>query len=238
MVLLARPGCFPESTKIVGYPLVTELPSAQSRPDCPGPERDAVTVRMLVQGNPEGLRRLLVDHGGKVRWNLRHEFDKVLDATEIDDAISQATHRVWRAAGRYDADKGSLRAWFFCIARNCALRLIEVKGRGDLRFVPDLDMLATGAHREPDALDDSRAQVIDALYRCIDELPGQQRAVILADLAAGGVADTERLVAELRTTANSVYVSRARARKALREAMHARGHRFGSDDDNATEVHS
>jgi DNA-directed RNA polymerase specialized sigma24 family protein len=159
---------------------------------------------------------------------LRREFDHVLDQSELDDVMSQASQRAWRSGKNYEASRGSLRAWFYVIARNCALRVVECKrGPGALRLVADIDSLA----RPPiPSVDESnpkkREQFARDLHLCIDKLPSQQRAVILADLAAGGIASTENLVAELKTTPNSIYVARANARKALRAALLAMGHKF------------
>jgi hypothetical protein len=65
---------------------------------------------------------------------------------------------------------------------------------------------------------------IDALREVIDGLPPKQKAIALADLAAGGSADTGWLADELRTTSNSIYVLRNKSRKAIRKAMVELGH--------------
>ena len=184
-----------------------------------------MTASLLAAADPEGVRRLLSDHGGRVRWTLRRDFDKVLDDLEIDDALSQASHRIWRSGHRVDLERGSLRAWFYVIARNCALRLLESKrGPRALRYVDDLDTLsasqASGSAAEPnEAGAGPRDDFARALHACIAKLPSQQQAVIRADLAAGGVADTAWLVQQLGTTANALYVARANARKTLRKEL-------------------
>lgn len=164
------------------------------------------------------------DHASRVRSTLRADFKKVLDHSEIDDALSQATHRVWRARARLDPRRGTLRAWYYAIARNCALRVLQAKrGPNALRFVEDLDTRAgqTSPSHPPRSPRDDLAR---ALHRAIDELPTQQRAVILADLAAGGVAATEHLEQQLHTTRNAIYVARATGRKALRVRLAVLGH--------------
>ncbi len=191
-------------------------------------DRDAETASLLLASDPEGLRRLVDDHASRVRSTLRADLKKVLDHSEIDDALSQATHRVWRARPRIDLRRGTLRAWYYTIARNCALRILEAKrGPNALRFVENLDSVAWLAEtREGVAPSqgESRGELVRALHRAIDELPIQQRAVILADLAAGGVAETEHLEQQLQTTRNAIYVARATARKALRTRLTAQGY--------------
>jgi RNA polymerase sigma factor (sigma-70 family) len=198
------------------------IPSAGQRPD-----RDPETIRLLRLGDPEALRRILVDHAGRVLNLLRKEFRNVLDHQEIEDALSRATLRVWRSGKTYDPSRGTLAAWLYVIARNCARTIFDVKRRdAALSFVEDLDSTATSV-ADPDEGDEPReksdgfaADVRD----CIESLAPQQRAVLLADLAAGGSADTEVLADQLGTSRNSIYVSRNNGRKALRAALLARGH--------------
>lgn len=211
------------------------LPAASQPPD-----RDLETTRLLQRGDAEGLRRLLVDHGGKVLGLLRKEFTKVLDLQEIDDAVSQASVRAWRSSNRYDPERGTLGAWLYVIARNCARRMLEAKRRHvTLTLLDDLDSTASSiaaapeaGEREPDV---PRDRFLQDVKQCIDALPPQQRAVLLADLAAGGSAPTDLLAETLKTTRNSVYVSRNNGRKALRAAMKELGHTFDYENAKAFE---
>lgn len=200
------------------------IPAAGQRPD-----RDQDTIRLLMRGDPEALRRILVDHGGVVLGLLRKEFINVLDQQEIEDALSRASMRVWRSGKAYDPSRGSLAAWLYVIARNCARTVLEVKRRDSgLTFLADLDSQASPAPRvaEPDAHRDPGDHFAEDVRGCIEALPPQQRAVLLADLAAGGAADTEVLAEQLGTSRNSVYVSRNNGRKALRAALLELGHRL------------
>lgn len=192
-------------------------------------DRDQETARLLVRGDHEGLRRLLVDHAGKILALLRKEFARVLDHQEIDDAVSQASVRIWRAGGRFDPTRGSLGAWFLTIARNCARRVLEAKKRhAALTLVEDLDSSATAADRgEPRVADSAdESAFLRDVRKCIDALAPQQRAVLLADLAAGGSAPTDELAQRLNTSRNSIYVSRNMGRRALCAAMAKLGHTF------------
>ncbi len=159
-----------------------------------------------------------------MRTTLQTDFKKVLDHSEIDDALNQATHRVWLARSRVDLTRGTLRAWYYAIARNCSLRLLTAKrGPNALRFVDDLDAVAPqAAPMEGSSLE--AAERRSALYEAIDKLPAQPRAVLLADLAAGGTADTKLLMEQLQTSANSIYVARATGLKAVRALLAAQGY--------------
>lgn len=196
------------------------------------PARDVETAQLLTRGDPEGLRRLLVDHGGKVKGLLRKEFAKVLDLQEIDDVASQASVRVWRSSRTLDLARGSLGAWFFAIARNCARRLIENKKRfAPYSLIEDLDSAVAPRRASLGVSSDATESAepvhnrfLEDVQECLQGLAPQQRAVLLADLAAGGAADTRVLAEQLDTTSNSIYVARTNGRKALRAAMQKRGY--------------
>jgi hypothetical protein len=51
-----------------------------------------------------------------------------------------------------------------------------------------------------------------------------QRAVLQADLEAGEVVPAQELALRLKTTANSIYVTRLKGREALRKALARVGH--------------
>jgi RNA polymerase sigma-70 factor (ECF subfamily) len=194
-------------------------------------DRDQETARLLMRGDHEGLRRLLVDHAGKVLALLRKEFLRVLDFQEIEDAVAQASTRAWRSGSRFDPSRGSLGAWFFTIARNCARRVLETKGRhATLSLVEDLDSTATAVAARADDAAPDRAMAADSFLadvrRCIEALAPQQRAVLMADFAAGGMASNDELATQLGTTKNSIYVSRNNGRRNLRAAMAKLGHTF------------
>ena len=186
------------------------------------PDRDVITVAQLAARNDEGLERLLQDHGGLVKAWLRLEFGNALDDLEIDEAMNSMVINVWRSHS-FDATKGTLRAWATVIARNCALQILRHRQRRSLPSRPDLDRLPVvpPQHRLP--LSERERQRAD-LRECMERLPPLQRAVLQADFEVGGSAPAEPLAKRFATTTNSIYVSRQKARKALREAMRELGH--------------
>ena len=62
-------------------------------------------------------------------------------------------------------------------------------------------------------IDDPR---LEGLCRAIEALPPLQKAIIKADLAAGGLADAGRLAEIHGTSKNTIYVSRSKARETLK----------------------
>lgn len=194
------------------------------------PIRAERTAGLLRAGDPEGLQQLLRDYGGSIRSRLRRDFRRVLDDSEIDEAMAAMAVNVWHAARRYDPEKGSLRAWAAVIARNCALRLLELRRRRACQSEGDLDRYERPEPPVSFAAFDRQRLLLD-LRECIDELPPLQRAVALADLEAGGTADAAPLAAQFATTPNSIYVSRQKARKSLRRLLQRRGHAVDAPDE-------
>jgi DNA-directed RNA polymerase specialized sigma24 family protein len=149
-----------------------------------------------------------------------------LNDQEIDDALSVAVFRAWAKVHTFRAAKGSLSAWFFVIASNVGREILRTRQRrGREVHMPDLECVF-----DPGALIPApRAHFLELLQECIAALPDLQRHIIEADLQSGDVADAAELATALRTTKNSVYVSRSVARKTLRAALTARGYEPGDD---------
>ena len=78
-------------------------------------------------------------------------------------------------------------------------------------------------HRRPD--------YAESLRESIQSLSPLQREVIQADLRSGDVADTQELARVLKTTTNTIYVTRVHARKKLRIAMRERGYFGGTENE-------
>lgn len=223
----AAPGIPSDPVKTLGYPLVN---AGESSAPEPAVARDPATVALLLQGDPEGLRQLLLDHGGLIAARLRKDFRRILDDSELDEAMSAMAVNVWKAATRFDPQKGSLRAWASVIARNCALRILSQRKRVRTIASPDLDQVAFRVVKPPQLATD-RERLLADLRRCIAALPSLQRRILQADLDAGDTVSAVALAAQFETSANSIYVSRQKGRKALLKSMKALGHDFGPPDD-------
>jgi len=193
----------------------------------PAPAQDQEIARQLRERDATGLRSLLDQHGGTVRRALQKTFGSMLTQTEIDEAISTASFSAWRSAGTYEAEKGSLRAWFFTIARNAGNETLRARQRRSPEALQhNIEALAApSGPAEPVA----PSPFIDALHTLIAALPRVQRHVIEADLRCGGIAEAGELAEQLGTSKNSIYVSRNTARKTLRRGLEGLGFDPSSD---------
>lgn len=190
-------------------------------------DSDLATCRLLAQRDPEGVRTLLQSHARTVADLLRREFAAHLDADDIDDLLNQASERGWRSSARSAFRTGMLRAWFLAIARNCARRMLAVRRRQPpLVLLGDLDVFPEHAPDRPstESGPSQPISLLSAVLTCIDELSLLRRAILLADLAAGGTVPAAELASRLGTKPEAVIVARAKGRKQLYQMLRARGH--------------
>ena len=203
-----------------------EMPANMSTPA--PTDGDAEIVRLVSERNAGGLRLLLAAHGSCARGHLRRSLGSTMSEQDLDDALGRASFQVWRRIESFDANKGSLRAWFLRIARNAGVEVLRERQRLPWEIAGDgVDHLpAPTADRDEDpaVLTPAPARAfLETLRQCIDALPRMQRQIIQADLRSGDVADAGELAKTLHTTRNTVYVTRSNARKALRKALSERG---------------
>ena len=174
------------------------------------------------------LTNLLREHGPAVRGLLVKRFLGLLREADLEDILVIALHRVWHHRERYDAARGSLRAWFYRIADHAAQDLLKhgwQKSR-QLEVVPDeyfWQQMQSPApqKREPAVHPATRELVHDVM----NELPEVQRRILWADALCpdGGPANSEWLAAELGIPTGTVRVYRKRGLDKLRALLSARG---------------
>ena len=191
----------------------------------PPEEHDPEILLQMQAGDPEALRLLLTRHGPRAKWWLCKEFRK-LSEEEVEAALNAAAHSAWTSAGSFDASRGTVRAWFYVIARNAAVAIVRQKLRDEKAITP-LDLDAATLRAVPTAPEPpSGAPFLADLRNCIQGLPKMQRGIIEADLRAGDIASAAELAESFRTSKNSIYASRSIARKSLRLCLNGRGHGF------------
>ncbi|MBK8097163.1 MAG: hypothetical protein IPK26_08650 [Planctomycetes bacterium] len=178
---------------------------------CPQVPRDRETVELLRRREVEGLHRLLADHGGWVRARLCREFDGALDPHQVDQAIREAVQHAWQAATEIDLERGGLVGWLLVLGRAAAVRRLARLRRRHGSSVARVEAEALAVQ--------TMTQRLHALAPFLAQLQPLQRAVLMADFAAGGTASARDLARRLATTVNSVYVSRSNGRRKVRAAL-------------------
>lgn len=183
---------------------------------------DSDIVLMMAMQDREGLRLLIEQYGGRLKAFLYKRFGGVLQEGELAEALNVAFYNIWRFADRYDESKGTLASWCIRIAQNAAKDIIrrETKYRDkNLEYDPAHDPADPHEGDATGPADDAEDAKLDHLRQAIQKLPPLQKAIIEADLAAGGLADAGRLAVIHGTSINSIYVSRAKARETLRKQV-------------------
>lgn len=144
----------------------TPSPGSRFRP-IRMPLRRRICSRMAYSVRAEGPRPAEDPHEGLLRRMARGDetalealFDalsarvhglsyRILgDRSASEEATLDAFHQVWRQAGRYDPERGSVAVWVLTVARTRALDLRRVRVRRADREGP-LEEAATAADPEP-----------------------------------------------------------------------------------------
>ncbi|MCG3178607.1 MAG: hypothetical protein BIFFINMI_00935 [Phycisphaerae bacterium] len=184
---------------------------------------DSDIALKMAMGDQEGLRLLLERYGWRIRAFLVKYYSGSLQEGELNEAFNVAIYNVWRFADRYEESKGSLPSWCIRIAQRAAQSIIRREAgyrsknlEYDAMYDPAGDPPEDETVEAAEGADDPR---IDALCKAVEALPTLQKAIIKADLAAGGLADAGRLAEIHGTSKNAVYVSRSKAREALKRQV-------------------
>jgi RNA polymerase sigma factor (sigma-70 family) len=185
---------------------------------------DAQIVRLLQARDTAGIRMLLTVHGPGVRTCVRKTLGDLLSESEMDDVVNKAAFHAWRYSDSFDPARGTLRAWFLVIARNAARGILRDRQRRGFETRAELDAVAATEAAGDELPAMPPAGFVKAVRDCIESLPRLQRSILQADLQSGDVANAEELARTLRTTKNSIYVSRSLARQALRRKLLAQGY--------------
>jgi DNA-directed RNA polymerase specialized sigma24 family protein len=188
------------------------MPEPQRQPD-----QDDLVIRMM-DGDQEALAMFLADQAPRVKACLARKFGLVLDENEREDVLQIAAHRLWNSIGRYDSRAGTAGGYFLRIAENAARDLLRGRRRRPFPVLPgdEFDPPEEPRHLDPDPRENACAS---ALRSEVEKLAPMERNVCMADLAAGGEADTDRLIEVTGSTRGGVLKARSTARKKLRDAF-------------------
>ncbi len=183
-----------------------------------GDRQDDLAFRFL-HGSEEALKELLTVHGAVVEQALKVRFGSRLVDADIQDVLSIALYKSWKARNRFDPGKGSLRTWFYLIARNTALDLLRQRQRSPVQTVPneDLDFLYEEIASSGSTAGTGQSKVRTRLQEIIRSLPKDDQAILYAT-AMGGPGAKE-LSQYLHTSPGNVRVRRNRLLKKIRKLL-------------------
>jgi len=184
-------------------------------------------VCLMLDGDEQGVVRLLKAYGPKVKWLLRRKLGDLLTDTDVDSVLNLAATKAFHAASTFD-DKYTLGGWFYRIAYNAAVDTMrETPDAPDDGEVVPLESDPVLPPRTPACVEDDPPPdypAIEDLAEVIEELGSVQKTIAKADLLAGGEADAEVLAAKLGIPKQSVYSYRNKYKAAIKKRMEKRGH--------------
>jgi RNA polymerase sigma factor (sigma-70 family) len=135
------------------------------------------------------------------------------DSAAAEDVTAQAFERAYKRRSRFDARRGSPRAWLFGIARNAALDELRRRKRLDTAEIP-----ARQNEPGPDEAAELAAER-DAVRRALNRLGAREREIVAlkyhADLSHAEIAEV------LGVSASNAGTLLHRAMTKLREAVDA-----------------
>lgn len=187
----------------------------------------------MMCGDAEALRIVLKKHLGPVKEVMKGTYGKTVPQLLIDEAVSTAVAKMWRTAGSYDKARGPLGGWLFVMAQSAMLDILNREKRYRTRnpsMDPEYDRAVDCPADVSDLPEDrAEAQELQELKYVIEnKLKGLQKAIILADLAAGGEANAASLAEIHNTSKGSIYVSRHKAHANIRKEIQQRQQRRDS----------
>ena len=131
-----------------------------------------------------------------------------------EDVVQEAFLQIWRAAGTFDAARGSGRGWIYTVVRHRALQEIRKRGREVPVANEDIEQL-TDDRQEMNV--DSHDIDSTELERCLARLDPQRRACILHAFVEGYT--HEQIAARLDTPLGTVKSWVRRGLLALKECL-------------------
>ena len=182
------------------------MPVIPTAPDLVGSDRPADDGRLIARiakGDPDALGELY-DRYGRVVFGVLYRMLASPEAAE--EVVQDAFHSVWRQAGSYRTERGSVRTWLLAISRNAAIDWRRTKGRRVERetAIDEAAGLTDDARVDDQVITSLRAERVRA---AVNGLPDEQREVL--DLAFwSGLSQTE--IAEKTGTPLGTVKSRVR----------------------------
>lgn len=138
---------------------------------------DAELLAAIAQGQEEALERLY-ERYARLSYALAYRL--LHDSLAAEDIVQEAFLAIWRKAGTYQAQHGSVYSWLQAIVHHRAIDRLRSAANRDQLYAPlEPEMEQQTLSAEPDACDqvwrdEQRRMVIAALAH----IPAEQRQVI------------------------------------------------------------
>jgi RNA polymerase sigma-70 factor, ECF subfamily len=136
---------------------------------------DSVLVERIVNRDEDALAALHHRYAGMLYRRLQRI---VTDAATAEEVLQDLFLHVWRGAGRFDANRGSLAAWLAVTARSRALsRLRVARRRENLETPVDVSFEILRSPDDPE-IEAVRNQMTGRLRGALRALPPRQKEAV------------------------------------------------------------
>jgi RNA polymerase sigma-70 factor (ECF subfamily) len=151
-------------------------------------------VMLLVQAGDVAAFSAIFDRHSSAAYSLAY---RVCRRTAMaEEIVQEAFLSMWRSRGRYDPDRGSVRAWVLRVVRNRAIDALRRAPTLAGELTPDHERLP--AHELTEAVVVARDES-QQVRRALEALPSEQRQAIelafFGGLTHGEIAERLRLPA-------------------------------------------
>ncbi|MFZ0630030.1 MAG: sigma-70 family RNA polymerase sigma factor [Acidobacteriaceae bacterium] len=136
--------------------------------------QDSTLVQHILLGDESALAALYDRYEGMLYSMLLRILK---DTGAAEEVLQDLFLQVWRAAGRFDASRGTLAAWLLVMGRSRALSRLRMRRR---REVQDPEAFSFEAVPSPHDLEDEimRTQLSQRLREALATLPLKQKEVV------------------------------------------------------------
>jgi RNA polymerase sigma-70 factor, ECF subfamily len=150
---------------------VTQIPQDPA-PERLADEHRALMARVAADKDRAAFEALFLYFGPRVKSVM---LKAGADHAQAEDLMQDVMMTVWRKVDLYTAERGSVGAWIFTIARNARIDRLRRNGSRPYEDVDAIDI----ASDEPSAEDEIYAsQMAERVTVALDELPDEQRKIV------------------------------------------------------------
>tara|TARA_R110002073_G_scaffold56905_29_gene144915 strand:- start:7712 stop:8272 length:561 start_codon:yes stop_codon:yes gene_type:complete len=170
-------------------------------------------IAQVLAGDREAFRHVVREHSLMLRSYLGSQLHR---ADEVDDLAQEVFIKAFRNLDQFESGK-DFRAWLRGIAKNELLMHFRKIGRRNANEAKFREEVVEAIQSDIDHVFSGQADAaIEALLRCINQLPERMRLVVRSGLDGIKAAS---MAGELSTTVGAVYNLHYRANALLRECV-------------------
>ena len=137
---------------------------------------DEELMPWIAEKDPEAFEVFYDRHGGAA-YALAYRI--LGDRTAAEDCIQEAFISIWRSGGKFDASRGSVRAWTLSIVRNRAIDALRSKaGKAPKLTFDDDEILAARPAEERTEEEAIRNETATEVRGALTKLPQDQSKVL------------------------------------------------------------